>query len=302
MKINRLLEIIYILLHRKHVRAGELAEQLGVSKRTIYRDIEALSAAGIPIYSETGKRGGVGLLPSAALTKSILSEREQDEILTALHGLSSVKIAEASEVLQRLSVMFNKTAADWLRVDFSEWGGGNDCFYDFKAAILERRIAEFEYYDSRGDKTHRRIEPLQLWFKSKAWYLKAYCLAKQSVRVFKLSRIRNLHVTDERFIARDLPEFDVQDVSSENNADACDGNVIKLRIEPEMKHRLVEDFEEDEIEEQPDGSYIVTLPWRQGGWVHGFVLSYGEHIEVLQPAHLRKTIMDIVQKTHKKYF
>jgi len=302
MKINRLLELIYILMHRKHIRASELAEQLGVSRRTIYRDIETLCAAGIPIYSGKGKSGGIGLLPNAVLTKAILSEREQDEILTALHGLSNMNIAETNDILQRLSMIFNKTAANWLRVDFSEWGGTNSYFYDFKTAILENRFAEFDYFDSKGDKTRRRAEPLQLWFKSKAWYLKAYCLEKQSIRVFKLSRIRNLFVTNEHYVARNLP--DIQDISTEININACDDddNTIKLRIESAMKYRIVEDFDVDEIEEQHDGSYIVTLPWKQGDWVHGFVLSYGEHAEVLQPEHLRKAIMDAVQKIHKKYF
>jgi len=292
MQISRLLELIYILLHRKVVPARELAEQLGVSRRTIYRDIDTLSLAGIPIYTEKGKGGGVTLLPDSVLNKSILSEQEQNEILTALHGLSNMKVAEANQVLQKLSTIFNKTATNWLQVDFSDWSGANDYFNDFKTAILERRIAAFDYYNSYGDKTFRRIEPTQLWFKSKSWYLKGFCLTKQDMRVYKLSRVKNLTVTDTHFLQREC-------VESQDNPESRNTQKeirIQLRIMPEMKFRLFDDFDENQIEEQPDGSFILTVSWEEDNWVHGFILSYGEYAEVLAPEHLRKTIKDKAKK------
>jgi predicted DNA-binding transcriptional regulator YafY len=137
-QVNRLFEIIYILLDKKIVTAKELAEHFGVSQRTIYRDVDTLSLAGIPVYTEKGKGGGISLLPEFVLNKSILSEKEQNEILTALHGLANVKTAETDQVLQKLSTIFNKTAANWLEVDFSDWSYANGCvFNDFKTAILD---------------------------------------------------------------------------------------------------------------------------------------------------------------------
>lgn len=300
MQINRLLEFVYILLHRKSVPARELAELLGVSRRTIYRDIEALSTAGIPIYTEKGKYGGVSLLPNSALMKSILSEQEQNEVLTALHGLSNMNVSKAGHVLKKLSTIFNKTVTNWLQVDFSDWGRASDYFYDFKTAILERRVAKFDYYDSKGNKTARCVEPVQLWFKSKSWYMKGFCLTRQSMRVYKLTRVKNLVVTDCHFSERVLS--DVLNSLVTNNENVRSEVTIKLRIEPEMKYRLIDDFEEDEIEEQPDGGYIITLPWKEGDWVHGFVLSYAEHIEVLEPEYFRKAIKDRVKKIYERYF
>jgi len=299
MKINRLLELIYILLHRKSVPAGELAEQLDVSRRTIYRDIEALSIAGIPIHTVKGKRGGVTLLPNAALSKSILNEQEQDEILTALHGLSNMNVSKDDQVLKRLSAVFNKTVINWLQVDYSDWGGANNYFYDFKTAVLERRVVNFDYYDSKGDKTFRRVEPIQLWFKSKSWYLKGFCLTKQSIRVYKLTRVKNLVVEDVHFSERVLS--DEQNIFATGNENV-QSEIIKLRVDPKMKYRLIEDFDEDEIKEQPDGGYIVTLPWREGDWVHGFVLSYGEYMKVIAPACLRDAVKNRVKKIYERYF
>ena len=299
MKINRLLALVYILLHKKSVSAGELAEQLGVSRRTIYRDIETLSIAGIPIYTEKGKGGGVSLLPDSALNKSILSEQEQHEILTALHGLSNMNHSAADRVLKKLSTIFNKTATNWLSVDFSDWSGANDYFNDFKTAILERRITEFDYYNSYGDKTTRSVEPIQLCFKSKSWYLKGFCLTKQDIRVYKLTRVKNLFVSDNHFSTRAVS--DAQNNPTAKAKKAQRETLIKFRIGPEMKYRLFDDFDENEVNEQPDGSYIVTVSWETDNWVQGFVLSYGAFIEVLEPTHFRESIKEEAIKISKKY-
>ena len=294
MQISRLLEMIYILMHGQCIPARELANKLGVSRRTIYRNIDVLSAAGIPVYTEKGKGGGVRFLPNSVLNKSILSEEEQNEILTALHGLSNLNNSEANHVLGKLSSIFNKTAVNWLEVDFSDWSYANNYFNDFKTAILERRIAEFDYYNRSGAKSFRRIEPIQLWFKSHSWYLKGFCLTKQDMRLYKLSRVKNLLVTDEHFSERSFPAI-------EDSSDVKIGVTIKLRISPEMKYRVFDEFDEQVVEEQPDGSFIVTVSWEEDSWVYGFILSFGEYVEVLEPEHIRGVIRDKSIKISEKY-
>jgi len=297
MQINRLFEIIYILLHKKRVTARELAEQLGVSRRTICRDIDALSVAGIPIYTEKGKGGGISLLPDFVLSKSILSEQEQHEILSALHGLSNIKTSDTANVLQKVSATFNKTATNWLEVDFSGWHSDGDFFNDFKVAIIERRVVEFDYYNTYGEKRFRRVEPAQLWFKSKAWYLRAFCLTKRSVRLYKLSRIKNLAVTSEHFAERDLAAVP-DDPGGDRELKWIE---LKLRIEPEMAYQVYDDFVESEIEKQPDGGFVVTttIPENQG--LYSFLLYYRSHIEVISPQSVRDAIKIEAEKILKKY-
>jgi len=294
MQISRLLEMIYILMHGQCIPARELAERLGVSRRTIYRDIDVLSVAGIPVYTEKGKGGGVRFLPNSVLNKSILSEEEQNEILTALHGLSNLNNSEANHVLGKLSSIFNKTAVNWLEVDFSDWSYANNYFNDFKTAILERRVAEFDYYNRSGARAFRRIEPIQLWFKSHSWYLKGFCLTKQDMRLYKLSRVKNLVVTGEHFSERSFPA-----VQDSKEVQIC--VTIKLRISPEMKYRVFDEFDENIVEEQPDGSFIVTVSWEEDNWVYGFILSFGEYVEVLEPEHIRGIIRDKSTKISEKY-
>jgi len=296
MQINRLFEIVYILLHKRKTSATELATELGVSRRTICRDIDILSTAGVPIFTEKGKGGGISLLPNFVLNKSILSEQEQNEILSALHGLSTVK--QDDQVLRKISAIFNKTATNWIEVDFSDWSGENDFFNDLKMAITERRIATMDYYNSAGEKTFRTIEPMQLWFKSKSWYLKGFCLTKQDMRVYKLTRIKNLTITAEHFTLRDLPAE--QDTWVENGEEQK-YVTLKLRIESEMAYRVYDDFYESSVEKQPDGSFIVSLTIEDDSWVRSFLLSYGRFIEVIEPESVRNILKEEMQIILNKY-
>ena len=297
MQTNRLFEIIYVLLSKETVTAKELSERFGVSSRTIYRDIDTLSLAGIPVYTERGKGGGISLLPNFVISKSLLNEQEQNEVLSALQGLAAVKTNETDSVLQKLSAVFNKNSPPWLEVDFSDWNNSQSgIFYDFKTAIIERRIVQFDYYNTFGEKKHRRVEPLQLWFKSRSWYIKAYCLSKQSVRVFKLSRVRNQSLTGEQFTKRNLLETSIDDSLPQDKRQDVK---LKLKIAPEMTYRVLDDSLEGE--KQKDGSHIVSVTWPEDDWVYGYILSFGEYIEVLEPEYMREIILKKSEKISEKY-
>jgi len=298
MQQNRLFEIIYILLGRKSITARELAERFEVSQRTIYRDIDTLSLAGIPVYTEKGKGGGIGLLPDFVLSKSLLSEGEQNEILAALQSLGGIKAAETGPVLQKLSAVFNRSAVPWLEVDFSDWSysqGG--IFQGSKAAILEKRVAEFDYYSTYGEKTRRRVEPLQLWFKSRAWYLRAFCLTRQDVRLFKLTRVKNFTLTDEHFSERDLLAGPPSPPDARQKGDVT----LKLKIASDMAYRVYDEFGEDDVERQLDGSFLVRVTWPEDMWVYSTLLSYGAYLEVLEPVRMRGIVAEMARKTFERY-
>ena len=98
MQENRLFKIVYYLLERGKSTAPELAERFEVSIRTIYRDLDAISAAGIPIYAIQGKGGGISLLQNYVLDKSILSDQEKEKILMALQGLIAIEDKKTDEL------------------------------------------------------------------------------------------------------------------------------------------------------------------------------------------------------------
>ena len=98
MQVNRLFEIVYILLEKGTVKAKDLADHFGVSVRTIYRDIDVLSTANIPIYTNNGKGGGISILDSFVLDKSLISEDEQKQILFALQSLEKMNLNDEQKL------------------------------------------------------------------------------------------------------------------------------------------------------------------------------------------------------------
>jgi predicted DNA-binding transcriptional regulator YafY len=163
---------------------------------------------------------------------------------------------------------------------------------------MEKRVAEFDYYSTYGEKTHRRIEPIQLWFKSRAWYIRCFDLEKNDLRLFKLTRVKNPSVTNEHFTERDmLSVIPTPPEPSHQKPDVT----LRVKIAREMTYRVYDEFDEDDVEKQEDGSYIVTVTWPEDDWVYGWILSFGEYIEVTQPEHIRYIIREKAKKIFEKY-
>ncbi|MGE5390820.1 MAG: helix-turn-helix transcriptional regulator [Deltaproteobacteria bacterium] len=300
MQINRLFEIVYILLDKKRVTAKEFAEYFGVSVRTIHRDIDTLSAAGIPIYTSKGRGGGIRLLDDYVLNKSVLSEQEQNGILMSLQSLSAVKYPDLEPVFNKLSILFNKTQSNWIEVDFSHWGseGSERAKFDIlRNAIINNRVISFDYFSSYGERTSRMVEPLKLVFKGQAWYIYSFCRVKHDFRLFKIKRIRNLAVNDETFFKV------VPDDIWAGNDDSCLDRMVRLvlKVDEDMAYRVYDEFYEEQIFQNSDGTFNVTITLPEDNWMYGYILSFGGSLEVLEPIHIRKAVASRLQEHLKKY-
>jgi predicted DNA-binding transcriptional regulator YafY len=300
MQINRLFEIVYILLDKKKVTAKALADQFEVSIRTIYRDIEILSEAGIPIYTNKGRGGGINLLDNFILNKSLISENEQNEILASLQSLSAIKYPDAEPILNKLGTLFNKSIYNWIDVDFSSWSGGTyerESFDILKSAILEGKVISFYYFNSQGEKTHRMVEPLKLIFKGQAWYFYGYCRLKSDYRVFKISRVKELNITNETF-QRSIPE----DIFTANNSVYKEKEIkLILHIDKKMAYRVYDEVSEENITVTENGDFIVEINIADEKDVYGYILSYGAYIEVIEPKRIRKDIAKTLKAAIKRY-
>lgn len=294
---NRLFEIVYILIQKKKVTAKELANRFEVSTRTIYRDIETLSRANIPIYATKGKEGGIEILDEYVLNKMLLTEEEQKQILFALQGIKKVAGQNEKDILEKLSRLFNKKADDWIRIDFSNWGKDKEKeerFNKIKAAILNKNRIKFEYYNTNGEKSERIVEPLQIWFKDKSWYLIAFCKLKQDYRIFKIARIKEIEILEEHF---------ERDLQQESKKEKCKFKTItlKLEISKKMAYRVYDEFEDSEITKKDDGSFIINVEYPENEWVYGYILSFGEYLKVLSPERVKRTIKNKIEKILKNY-
>ncbi|WFR58500.1 YafY family protein [Anaerocolumna sp. AGMB13025] len=287
MQVNRLFEIVYILLNKNYITAKELADHFEVSVRTIYRDIDVLGQSGIPIYTSKGKGGGIGLLDNFVLNKSVLSKKEQEEIISALQGLNATNYPDLDQVLSKLNNLFGTSQANWIEVDFTDWSNSQkEKFLQIKTAIIQKRVLIFDYYSTYGEKTNRETEPLQLWFKDKTWYVKAYCRNKSGIRTFKLNRMKELILTDETFV-REMP-LNQTDFFVDNPL--ANVETIVMKISETQAYRVYDEFIESQIEKEKDGSFKVTFSFPLDEWVYGYILSFGSFGEVLEPDYIRNII------------
>jgi predicted DNA-binding transcriptional regulator YafY len=297
MKINRLLEITLILLNRDNITAEEMAERFGVSTRTIYRDIDELSSAGVPVFTNQGKGGGISMLENFAINRTMLTEHERDSLLLALKTLQATKYPEIDVILEKIGAVFKKAGAqDWVQVEFSPWGSGpNDenKFLNIKRAVLECKVIDFDYINADGISSRRQAEPMLLLFKGQAWYFWGYCRMKHDFRTFRVSRIRNLDVTEQGFTRR-APESVTRD--EEAPPRMSKPVTLKLRFKPQDLHRVYDDYDEDRITRNKDGTYDVTVTFPEDEWVYGYILSFGPYVEVLEPPRIRKIIRQRLEK------
>lgn len=298
MQINRLFEMVYLLLDKEQITAKELAEHFEVSTRTIYRDVETLSGAGIPIYMSKGKGGGISLLPGYVLNKTVITETERADILSSLQAVQAVGLSEAGTALDKLGSLFGNAGTDWIEVDFGFWGDGEkeaDTFEILKRAILDKCVAEFWYAATGSEGQMRKVEPLKLVFKGSNWHLYAYCMEREDYRFFKLKRMQDIVVTEERF-NRNAPK---QVMPKESIYDKQPKVKVILKFEKEAAFRALDDFSECIM--QPDGSVVVSGEYIQGDWLIDLILSYGVRCEIVEPHWLRENVKEKLRRMVEKY-
>jgi predicted DNA-binding transcriptional regulator YafY len=297
MQSDRLFEIIYILMNKDRTTAAELAVRFEVSVRTVYRDIDALCRSGIPVCISKGKGGGISLLPGFVLNKSFLSQVEQSEIISALQGLQAIKYPDAGKVLSKLAAFFGETPQEWIDVDFSDWTGTQkERFRLLKEAVIKKNVIAFDYFSSKGEKSHREVEPLQLWFKERTWYIKAFCRSKREMRLFKVSRMKNLALTGENFdriLTGDPPD----PMASLHPEEA----IITIWVDESLAYRVYDEFEEEDIQLNEDGSFTVTMRFVLDEWVLSYLLSFGSSARVLSPSDVKEKVGREIRNMAAKY-
>ncbi len=295
MSDSRLFKILYYLLDKKHATAPALAAEFEVSPRTIYRDVEALSSAGIPVYAEPGRNGGIYLLQDFVLDRAILSENEKQEVLTALQSIFATGYIGGKDMLTKLSALFNVNTRNWLEVDFSRWGKcacDNVKFEKLKTAVIQCKEIKIIYINTNSEKSTRIIQPLKIAYKSKEWYLKAFCMEKQDFRIFKLNRILELELLENTFVPRIYPE-------EKNNFQQICPQIVLL-FSKEIAYRVYDEFDETEIEYQKNGDLVVHAEMPVDPWLIGYLLSFGAQVEIIEPTYLKNLLAAQAQEIYKK--
>ena len=295
MKESRLFKIVYYILENGRITAPELAKKFEVSVRTIYRDIDVIRSAGIPIYVTTGRNGGVQILENYVLDKAFFSEKEKQDILAALQSVSVVSNTYEKDMLTKLSALFNVNSDNWFEVDFSRWGSkeqDNTTFELLKNAVISHKAVCIMYVNSWGNKSKRKIYPIKMMYRAKEWYIKAYCIDRADFRIFKFNRIIEMQILSEEFTPMEYPK------SADEPKQKY--NTISLCFPKEMAYRVYDEFEASDIKEMENGDLIVTTEMPEDNWLIGYLLSFGTQVTVIEPAYLKKILSDEAKKIYEK--
>lgn len=274
--------------------APELSAALEVSVRTIYRDMETLAMAGVPIYATAGKHGGIALSEGYRFDKALLSEAEQNQLLFAVQSLKAAD-QQVGDLLCKLGSAFHKPPRDWIAVDFSRWGlqrVDNQRFELLKHAILDRQVLRLTYCGSSGGTTQRSVHPLRLIYKDKYWYLQAFCRKAEDFRLFKVGRILELTPTGEHFSKEHDGEMPPLELETAPTASTD----FKLKISGRLAFRVYDEFDRENITPQPDGTLLVEVRFPMDSWVVGYLFSFGTDVEILEPSALRRELAEYAEK------
>ena len=292
MKIDRLIGILSILLQKEMTTAPELAEHFEVSRRTINRDIEALSKAGIPIQTTQGIGGGISIMNGYRMDRTLLTSRDMQMILAGLRSLDSVSgrsyYGQLMEKIQAgSSQLINGNES--ILIDLSSWYKNTLApkIATIQDAIENRHLLTFHYYAPSGE-SDRLIEPYYIVFKWTSWYVYGWCIKRNDFRMFKLNRMDRVLQTDKSYECRKAP---VPDLSTEK---IFPGNIkVKALFTPDMKWRLVEEFGPDCYTETEEGRLLFTVDYNDPDNLITWLLTFGDKVEVIEPKVVRERIFNI---------
>ncbi|MCI8514024.1 MAG: YafY family transcriptional regulator [Lachnospiraceae bacterium] len=299
MKIDRMIGILSILLQREKVTAPYLAEKFEVSRRTISRDIEALCMAGIPLVTRTGANGGISIAEGYKMDRTLLKPSDLQAIIAGLRSLDSVSGTDRyAQLMERLSAgasgLFE--GEPHILIDLSSWYKESlspkiECLH---GAILSGNRVSFTYFAPKGE-SRRTIEPYDLIFQWSNWYVWGRCEDREDFRLFKLGRMTDLQM-GASFKKRSAP---LPDLSRERTFP--DVYQVKAKIRPEYKWRLVEEYGPESFCVQPDGTLLFSFGFTDKATVVGWIVSFGDGAELLEPAEFRGDVLAFAEGIREKY-
>jgi len=297
MKIDRLISIIMILLERKRMGAQELSDMFEVSPRTIYRDIDTINMAGIPIRSTSGIGGGFEIMEKYKVDKKVFSTGDLSAILMGLSSLSGMirgdelvsALAKVKSFIPAERAKDIELKVNQIRIDLSPWmGNGNIQPYleIIKTALQKSRLLSFEYIAHHGNKTSRTVEPYQLVLKNSHWYFYGHCYERNDFRLFRLSRMSTLQMQEETFEPREYkkPQLVFDDMLTSMQTK------VKIRIHKSVMDRVLDFCSFEDFSQDDDEHYIVNFPFIDNDYHYDMLLSFGDKCECLEPQHIRQEL------------
>lgn len=296
MKYEIMLSILFELLSKKSVTAKYLSEKYEVSVRSIYRYINCIEMAGIPLYTNRGNGGGISIVDTFKFSSTFMTVAEFEQTISALMGLvEGVPNKTLVNVINKLKslikneyVNLNLSSGN-LIIDAAPWGDAVG--YKSKLAVIQKSIEqclelEILYHDRNGKISNRKIEPHVIVFKQGLWYVYAYCHLREEFRFFKIGRIEQANVTTNKFLKRKINNSDLPLNFWENSVETI--NVIMEVNKPCLSD--VEEWLGIENVIKKDGKYIAEAKLPNDSGLISKIISFGSNLKVISPQDIREKI------------
>jgi predicted DNA-binding transcriptional regulator YafY len=317
MRAERLLSILMLLQRYRQVTAGDLAQRLEVSERTIYRDMDALSGAGVPVYAERGVGGG-WFLPEeyrASLPAMSADELQALMLVNPQRLLADLGLQEVAETaMMKLAAGLparsrQKAVEAWqrLHVDFSGWNRNAEPIPQLprlQEAVWQDRKLQLSYQRADGEVVERLVEPLGLVAKGNVWYLVA--AVDGEPRTYRVSRVLSARLTAQGFVRPD--DFDLAQYWGKAEAEykaQIPRMALLLRADPTIVPKLRYAGRYSRVEEigeaEADGWVPVRMLFELYEDARAFALSYGPLLEVIEPHELRQEVLLLAQQMVERY-
>ena len=298
MKLQRLIAILTALLQRERISATALASMFEVSVRTIYRDIESLEQAGIPIVTHTGINGGISIIDQYKIDKKLFTNEDISTLLTSLYSVSgSIPDAKLNQTLEKIKGLIPneyssaiELTSKQLHVDLTPWSNNprvSNALVHIQEALTTSRLIRFNYTARHGETVERTVEPHQIVLKENNWYLKAYCIERQEFRTFKLRRIESIVVLSQNFQPRDFETgmTDFKDWKSDKLI------TVELIADASLRERALDYCRDEYIQELSDERLHIEMPFVESEMGYSVLLSMGQKCEVIAPEYIRAEVV-----------
>ncbi|MFC6331940.1 helix-turn-helix transcriptional regulator [Paenibacillus septentrionalis] len=295
MRLDRLLGITLELMAKQRITATELADKFEVSVRTIYRDIEIINQAGIPVVSFSGADGGFELMNGFFLTRQHFSVDELSVIYTLLKAMEGEMGGAVAPVMRKLTSLHpglvNEENREAVILGFRTSNDVREVVQELFQAIRQSRVVKLTYTSASGTETKRSVEPMNLLWEKGIWYLEGYCRLRRARRYFRVSQITQLDVSDESFVSRNIPD--------EPEWDEVQGISAHLRFDMSVRSRVLEQFA-GECEYHGDCIDVRTIFYRKE-YALSVIASYGINVEIISPDELREDVIAHFQSICQHY-
>ena len=297
MKTDRLYALTLYLLNHGRTPASELAERFEVSVRTIQRDMDALSRAGIPVYALTGINGGYEISDTFKMNNQLMSGDDFAWIATALKGLKTVASnSRADEIVEKIRAV-SDSGDTGIILDFSVLReGGEMLLQTLQSAVLHRKKVRFSYTNNRGETRVHCVEPVAVIYRWYSWYMLAYLGEPEDYRTYKLVRMENACVMEEGFTKDHRPAEEILKECDHSYNSNLVTTGVKLHCHGNAVHRIREYLNGKTVETCEDGSAIMEIHIVENEqWWIGVLLSQGKDIKVLEPESIRNRIVEAAE-------